>query len=138
MVTNFQKDVMIAVCCQNVAAIVDLFKKNLQKNYDLVSVESSNPIANKMVLHCFNINELYLFNYKTIIRDEEFGAVVALGANEFYIKDAAYRIIMKLSKMSVINIESIEDFCIINDSFIIFMDNLIKSGIIYLYEECEK
>ena len=106
-----------------------------QKKYELNKADSTNNTSYKEKSPQYDINSVYLFNHKTIIREEKFGAVVALGVNEFYLKNAAYQIIVQLSQMLIIDRKSVESICNINESLIVFMNNLCKAGIIYPVQE---
>lgn len=79
----------------------------------------------------FNIFKSYKYNYKTIIRKEEFGAVVSLGVNEFYVTHPVYQLLRKLQGIQNINKIELEEICEINDVLIEFLNNLLKANIIY-------
>lgn len=73
----------------------------------------------------------YSFNQKTVIRNEEFGAVVSLGNNEFYVTHSVKSLILILKNKKEFTLKDILLICELNDYMKRLLNQLLVAEIVY-------
>lgn len=74
----------------------------------------------------------YFFNNKTIMREEEFGAVVSLGTNEFYVSHPVYKLLCIIRNWETFIHSDIESVMVVNETTKKLLSQWIEAGIIYI------
>lgn len=96
-----------------------LEKRNLHKN------------RNQENVFLMKNNIKYSFNQKTFLRDEEFGAVVSLGNNEFYVTHSVKDFILILRNKKEFTLEDILLICEMNDYMKKLLNQMLIAEILY-------
>lgn len=82
----------------------------------------------------FDKQSKYVYNNKTLLRQEEFGAVVSLGTYEFYVTKPVYHILCLLKEMQEFDYHALEHICVINDVLLNMLSQWINADILYIKE----
>lgn len=77
----------------------------------------------------------YCFNNKTILREEDFGAVVSLGVNEFYVTKPVYKLLTIMKNWGRFTCADLEKIIEINTMVKKILSQWIDAGIIYYDSE---
>lgn len=88
-------------------------------------------IKKKQSKAVFDRQATYAYNNKTLVREEEFGAVVSLGVNEFYVTKPVYNLLCILKEMQEFNCSDLEEICVLNDFLIMTLSQWISTEILY-------
>ena len=65
--------------------------------------------------------------------EENFGAVVSLGINEFYVSKPVYALLTELQQRGTFDFDVLNDICEFNNAVEQLINNLIYAEIIYLF-----
>lgn len=88
----------------------------------------------KTIEGAYDKNATYAFNNKTLIREEDFGAVISLGINEFYVSKPVHSFLIELKHRKLFNIDTLHEICKFNDAVEQLMNKLIYAEVIYLFK----
>lgn len=79
----------------------------------------------------FDSNAMYAFNQKTILREEDFGAVVSLGVSEFYVTKPVYQLLKYMQSIKHFGKVELEEICNLNAITLKMLSQWIQEEIIY-------
>lgn len=123
--------------CQNCNALCDcggdcrLNTFRIKKKPYLLDSSCKMNMVSSHNYEVYDRTSRYSFNSKTILREESFGAVVAIGTNEFYVTTPVYELLCAFRNWGTFGHSDIENVVRVNLMLEKLLSQWISAGIIY-------